>query len=84
MAQTDIETVETLPIRICSTQQQAKFTELVDTLHSLNSDINANSNERGNKSHREECQQALDLLVYDLYELTPEEVALVEGRTTLV
>ncbi len=68
MAQTDIETIELLPVRIPQTGLKDELVGLVDEILASN----------GDKEVVRQLQMGLDWLVYKLYGLTPEEIEIVE------
>ena len=70
MAQTDIETLELLPIKAPTDNIQGQIISLIDQI--LESG--------GNKGLVNEHQQKIDQLVYKLYGLTPEEILVVDGK----
>jgi hypothetical protein len=72
MAQTDIETLEKLPIKEISEAQQKPFIELVEQLIVLNKQLkevenNETSKKQEIKSEIEKEEKKLDNLVYQLY-----------------
>ena len=67
-----ISSVENLPIKLADIQTQEKFEELVDQiLTSKKTDPNADTSI---------LEKEIDQLVYKLYGLTEEEIAVVEGK----
>ncbi|MBU4291836.1 MAG: N-6 DNA methylase [Verrucomicrobia bacterium] len=70
MPQTDIETIDDLPIK-CDPKSEADIAGLADDcIRHITS---------GRKDAAESAAKRIDRLVYDLYGLTPEEIAVVEG-----
>lgn len=70
MAQTDIETIELLPIKIPQTGLNDELIGLVDEILASNGDMEITRR----------LQMGLDWLIYKLYGLTPEEIEMVEKR----
>lgn len=79
MAQTDIETLETLPIKEISKKEQESLVSLVEKILVLTKDKEylENSTKQA-KVHDYEKQ--IDQFVYKLYGLTPEEIKIVENN----
>ena len=77
MAQTDIETLEDLPIKKAEAAQQQAVINLVNKIIAItrNEDYLSNPTKQ---SQVKEFEYQIDLVVYDLYGLTPEEIAVVE------
>jgi len=93
MAQTDIETVEKLPIRRINfadpadRQRHDAIVALVTEMLQLQKDYAQAEREKEDRRHVlkrriAEVDAAIDRLVYELYGLTEEEIAVVEGTTT--
>jgi len=78
MAQTDIETLEDLPIRKASSSEQQSVINIVDRVLAItrNADYLSNADK---KAKVKELEHQIDQLVYKLYDLTPEEIAIVEA-----
>jgi adenine-specific DNA-methyltransferase len=62
--------LKSLPIKKITTTEQQKFNKLVDTVVRHKSD--------NPLACTEELEEELDNLIYDLYEITPEEIKLIE------
>jgi len=75
MAQTDIETIEKLPIKTKPNKIKLEIIELINAIIK-NKGVNPSSNILSIKNE-------IDQLVYQLYDLTEEEIAIVEGREIL-
>ena len=71
MPQTDIETLGDLPIR--TIQKKENLTKAVDRILEMKA-VNA-------EADTSVLEKEIDQLVYQLYGLTPEEIAIVEGAT---
>jgi type II restriction/modification system DNA methylase subunit YeeA len=67
--------VEQLPIPIITNQNKI----VIDKIESLTSQINADKKENP-KANTSVLETQVDELVYQLYELTPEEIAVVGGN----
>jgi len=78
MAQTDIETVEGLPIRKISSQDQKTYIEIVDKILSITK-ISGYFENTSQKAEVLSYTKRLDRLVYNLYGLTPGEIEIVEN-----
>ena len=83
MAQTDIETLEKLPIRVIDDSEQKKFVELVDGALVLNKRRSKLADKQTDElatleKEIAESDRKIDELVYDLYGLGPEERRIVE------
>ena len=77
MAQTDIETVSDLPIKVTDKDFKNIIVELVDNILK----ITTKRDFLGNSAYQKEYQyleEQIDKLVYELYDLTEEEIAMVE------
>ena len=77
MAQTDIETLETLPIKDCADGQSGQIVRLAETMHSLCSQGREASGNAINAAELQECQDRINELVYEIYGLSRDEIALV-------
>jgi len=78
MAQTDIETIESLPAKEISLGEQKPFIDLVDKILSITRNEDYLTNQvRQAKVY--EYEKQIDQIVYKLYGLTPEEIKIVEG-----
>lgn len=71
MAQTDIETIESLPIKEVPEDEQKPFIEIIDQILAAK-----NKNPDADTSNLED---QIDQMVYKLYGLTPEEIKIVEN-----
>jgi len=82
MAQTDIETLEKLPIKYIKKDKQNIFIEKVDqmlTLHNQLQQVSINTDNHSRlKSEIEKLDNEIDREVYKLYDLTTEEIRLIE------
>lgn len=78
-AQIKIALLRKLPIVSCKDEQQKLFIELVNSILSM-----TNSNDylenTDKQSSVKKYKKQIDQKVYELYELTPEEIAIVEGK----
>lgn len=81
MAQTDIETVEGLPIRKASYDEQKAFVEIVDKILPLTKTRGYQDNSSKQAEVRDYMKR-LDRMIYKLYELTPAEIEMVENSGT--
>ncbi|MDD5014249.1 MAG: TaqI-like C-terminal specificity domain-containing protein [Atribacterota bacterium] len=70
-----------LPMPDISGQQQKPFVELVDEILNITKEEDYMSNPVMQSKVRE-LEREIDILVYQLYELAPEEIAVVEGNST--
>lgn len=79
MAQTDIETLEALPVKEITKKEQGRFIALVEKIltHSRDADYTANN---AKQDQVKNLGRQIDQLVFELYGLTKEEVAIVEGN----
>ncbi len=91
MAQTDIETVERLPIRPINSddpvdvRQHDKIVELVDEMLTLQKDYTEAESQKEERRHNlkrriDQLDEAIDQLVYEMYGLKEEEIKIVEGK----
>jgi len=80
MAQTDIETLELLPIKIPSSNIQNKIVYFVDQILSITKDKDYLENSQKQAKVREHERQ-IDQLVYKLYDLTEEEIKVIANHT---
>ncbi len=79
MAQTDIETIESLPIRRIGVSNQILLNDKVDKI--LKITANRSYGDNPTKQAKVKTLEAeIDQLVYKLYDLTPEEIEIVEGK----
>lgn len=69
MAQTDIETIEGLPLKEASTKEQQQIIELVDQIL---------INKKRGIDSTENFEMEIDQLIFNLYGLSQEEIALIE------
>ena len=77
-AQVKIEILRLLPICAASTEKQKSFIDIVKKISS----ICCKDGYLDNSSKQEEVQshmQCLDKMIYQLYELTPDEIKIIEG-----
>jgi len=82
MAQTDIETLECLPIKKISITEQEVFISIVDELLALGSEPSFD-NDSSKRLTLSKLQEKIDSMVYGLYELNEKEVAIVEGGSNV-
>lgn len=68
--QTTLTELRNLPIPKISTHEQAPFIALVDRILEL----------KKSGGHTAELENRIDEMVYELYDLTPDEIAIVEGK----
>ncbi|MFC1965802.1 Eco57I restriction-modification methylase domain-containing protein [Chloroflexota bacterium] len=80
MAQTDIETLENLPIKKADLVRQQPLIDLVQMIISITKDSDYLSN-LTKQTKVKELEAQIDHFVYRLYDLTEEEKAIVEGTT---
>jgi len=73
MAQTDIETLELLPMKLATNSEQVKLGLIVDQILA--------AKKRDPKADTTAWEREIDRLVYKLYDLTPDEIAIVEEST---
>jgi hypothetical protein len=79
MAQTDIETIEALPIKkIAKDYDQSAFINIVDKILAITKDDDYLENEK-KQAKVKEYERQIDQLVYKLYGLTEEEIKIVEN-----
>ena len=78
MAQTDIETVETLPIKKLTSTEQKSFIEIVDRILALTKSSGYQDNSSKQAEVREHIKK-LDKMIFKLYGLTDDEVKTVEA-----
>ena len=73
------ETISALPIKEVSESEQKPFMEIVDKILAItsSSDYLANSEKQAKVK---DYEKQIDQLVYQLYDLTPEEIKIVEGK----
>jgi pantothenate kinase len=73
------ETIAEFPIKVISNEEQKPLISLVDKILSLTSsdDYLQNTTEQSKVG---EYEAEIDRMVYKLYDLTPEEIAIVEGK----
>jgi type I restriction-modification system DNA methylase subunit len=77
MAQTDIETIELLPIKVPFSDIQNKIVYLVEQILSLTKDEDYLENS-AKQAKVKEYEHQIDQMVYKLYGLTPEEREIIE------
>lgn len=78
MAQTDIETLETLPVKVVPQEDQAPLITLVSKILAITKDDDYLENSAKQAKVRE-YEKQIDQLVYKLYSLTAEEIRIVEN-----
>ena len=90
LAQTDIETLNTLPIRTINFDDPTdkahhdRMVELVETMLKLHKDLQAAKTDHDKKLIQRQIaatDKQIDQLVYELYGLTDKEVRIVEEAT---
>jgi hypothetical protein len=79
MAQTDIETVETLPIKKVSVDKQKIFSELVDQIISLE-DTESFASDKEKQKIAVGLEGQIDSMVYGLYGIKAEEIEIIENK----
>jgi len=79
MAQTDIETIESLPIKYIIPKAQKPFIEVVDKILAItdSSDYLINPEKQ---AEVKDYERQIDQLVYKLYDIKLEEIAVIEGK----
>jgi hypothetical protein len=77
MAQTDIETLESLPIKAISQNEQKPFIDLVNKILVITKDNDYLENPT-KQAKVKEYERQIDRMVYKLYGLTEEEIKIVE------
>ena len=85
MAQLDIETIEQLPIKMVSEEEQAPIATLVDKLLSLNKQLSAcvfADQKAAIKIEIDKIDAEIDERVYELYGLTEEERQVIESSVS--
>jgi predicted RNA methylase len=78
MAQTDIETLEDLPIMDADAVQQLPVINLVNGILAITIDEDYLNNET-KQAKVKKLESQIDQMVYELYGLTPQEIEVVEG-----
>ncbi len=78
MAQTDIETIEQLPIKQVSPNAQKEIINTVDKILAIRNKSKYSLSPSENTKVKD-LEKQIDQKVYEFYELTDEEIALVEG-----
>ncbi len=87
MAQLDIETIEQLPIKEASLQEQGDLAVLVDKMLSLNKQLNDSAFTEQQEAIQKEIDATdiqIDEKVFTLYGLTEEEKEIVRGASPLL
>lgn len=79
MAQTDIETLEALPVKIIKVQEQEEFIILVNKILNLTTEKNYFDNPES-KNNVTKYEQEIDSMIYKLYELNNEEIKIIENN----
>jgi hypothetical protein len=82
MAQTDIETVESLPIKKLTSVKQKPFIDIVDKILSITKSADYLTNALKQVKVKE-YQRQIDQLAYEAYELTKDEIKIVENSTNI-
>jgi len=77
MAQIDIETLEGLPIKKITIEEQKPFIDLVDKILTITKDEDYLDNLEKQEIVKE-YEHQIDQMVYKLYDLTEEEIKIVE------
>jgi adenine-specific DNA-methyltransferase len=72
-----LKSVKSIPIKLSHNQQP--FISLVDEILAITKDEDYLS-DPAKQAKVKELERQIDQLVYQLYELTPEEIAVVEGK----
>lgn len=80
MAQTDIETLESLPIKAILQKEQRPFIVLVNKILAITKDDDYLENST-KQAKVKEYERQIDQMVYKLYGLTEEEIKIVEDFT---
>ncbi|OQA63041.1 MAG: hypothetical protein BWY38_03216 [Ignavibacteria bacterium ADurb.Bin266] len=78
MAQTDIETIESLPIKESNEKKQQPFIDLVDCILSITKGEDYLNN-LAKQATVKEYEKQIDQMVYNLYGLTKEEIDVIES-----
>jgi hypothetical protein len=78
--QVTIPALNLLPIKRIPFSEQTPFIDLVDKILAITKDEDCPTNPT-KQSHVKEYEHQIDQMVYQLYDLTPEEIAIVEGSS---
>lgn len=79
MAQLDIETIEQLPIKLSSKEEQMEVATLVEKMLNLNKQVLVDQ-QKAIKEEIDETDEEINKRIYKLYGLTESEIGIVEGR----
>jgi len=79
-AQVKTTYIKRLPIKICNVKKQKPIIDLVNKILTLTQSKEYQENP-AKQSEVKEYERQIDELVYKLYELTDEEIKIVEGKT---
>ena len=71
--------LQELPLAIAGTQEQKALTVIVDQILAITKDEDYLTN-LAKQARVKELERQIDQMVYQLYDLTPEEIAVVEGQ----
>jgi adenine-specific DNA-methyltransferase len=69
-----------IPIKKIDSLKQQPFIDIVDSILTITKEID-NASNSAKRVKVKELESQIDRLVYQLYELTPEEIAVVEGKS---
>ena len=75
-----LSNLQELPLAIASKDDKQILTTIVDQILDITKDADYLSNP-AKQAKVKELEHEIDILVYDLYDLTPEEIAIVEGNS---
>ena len=78
MAQTDIETIESLPIKEADEKQQKPIISLVDKIMALTKAEDYLQDQPKQKKVQE-YQEQIDKMVFELYNLNKDEVKIIQN-----
>lgn len=78
MAQTDIETLESLPIKLINEEKQNPFVDIVKSILKV-TDAKNYSEDSKKQAEVREYMKRLDRIIYKLYELVPDEIEMIES-----
>lgn len=78
MAQTDIETIESLPIKGADEKQQKPFIALVDKIMTLTK-ADDYLQDQPKQKKVQEYQEQIDKMVFELYNLNKDEVKIIQN-----
>ena len=77
-----VKELRTFPIKMASTTDQLPFVSVVDQILAITKDEDYPTNPT-KQVNVKELERQIDQMVYKLYGLTAEEIAVVEGQTSL-